>query len=132
MEASTVALLADARELLDAQCYPAALEKFEAVLAHAPQVGLAMFGRALCLVRVGRVEEGADALARAMEHSVDVRRAAIQLAGVSVRRHDTAGAFAILRLVLSIAPEAAEEIQCETALRPLRDHPEFLQMLGRL
>jgi len=132
VEASVMALLADARDLLAARCYPEALEKFDAALAKAPGSGLATFGRALCLVRVGRVEEGADALARAMTDSADARRAAIQLAGTSVRRRDSAGAFAILGLVLAVAPETAEEIHREAALRPLLDHPEFLQMLGRL
>jgi hypothetical protein len=102
----------------------AALSPFHAVVAN--------IGRAVCLTDLGRTEEGAQALARAYDSSARPGEVDYALARMSVLAGETRGGLGLLALALRVDPARAEEARRDAAFARLRDHPEFLQVVGDL
>lgn len=108
-----------------------ALAAFERALADEPDLAVAHLGRATCLARLARDAEAADALDRALGNA-GAERVAMRLAAACARDGHAGFAMDILGRVLDSAPHVAAEMADDAALRALRDHPRFLQMVGKL
>lgn len=109
-----------------------ALQWFDRAVVHAPDLGIAHFCRALCLLDIGMESEAKAAFERALRCDPRDGAVRIQLARIHARTGRSDLATLVVGPALVAAPDLADALAEDPAFAALRDHPHWLQMLGRL
>jgi len=124
--------LRQAQAALRQGAFEAALGWFSHAAALRPSLPLAHVGRAICLLRLDRDQEAGDALGAAYEASAGPGETDLLLARLCAIGGERAAALRQLGEALAAAPLLADLVREDDAFRGLRDHPQFLQVLGDL
>jgi thioredoxin-like negative regulator of GroEL len=119
---------------MEAQRFEEALAEFDAAARTARDAdarGCIELGRVLCLLQLGREDEAAMAVADGGDDA-SPRDLAVRLARVCALSGRTLDALQLLSALVQDDPAATGTLFDDPRLAALRDHPMFLQLLGRL
>lgn len=125
-------LLRAGQAAVAAGAFDDAIRLFRAALAQAPALSVARVCEGMCLDALGRYDEAYATLQLAFEQDSADGLARLQYARACARTARAAEAMATLAPLLHAWPEGCDTIADDDAFANLRDHPRFLQMVGRL
>ncbi len=124
--------LAHAREALRAGNVRLALACFDEALHLRPDLPVAHLGRAMCLAQLGDEAEAAESLLDALQLPDAGGDVTLHLARIVAREGAHREAMDLLGEAFSLDKTLVEEAADDPAFGHLRDHPRFLQLVGRL
>lgn len=110
----------------------AALAAFDDAVELDPTLAMAHLGRALCLAELGETALAGDALLDALALPDPDGAVSLQVARLVAREGDHRAALDLLSRALAADPGLAHQAADDAAFRTMRDHPAFLQMVGRI
>lgn len=111
---------------------PLALAWLDHALALDPGLGIAHATRVLLLQEMGEHLAARRALEHAMTQTRGADAVPVHLARMCLRQGDAREAMDLLATAVALAPEAAPQLVEDETFASLRDHPRFLQIVGRL
>ncbi|GEM_PF-3169285 len=109
-----------------------ALAWLDTALVLDPRLHVAHFCRGVCLSGLDRHAEARAALARAVELEPTEGAYRFELARSCARVGESAEAMAQLAPILAALPELAQDVSEDDAFAGLKDHPQFLALVGLL